>query len=84
MKIALSKHKPEDCSKEEWVKTWENSGYVLRPLYKSLEESISSNNSVKPEDFNITNHYALLVYQAGKREAYQEVMNMLPESAKYI
>lgn len=84
MRIALSKHKPKDCSKEEWVKVWDNAGYTLTPLYKALNESISSNIGVKPEDFNIANHYALLVFQAGKREAYQEVMDMLPETAKNI
>jgi hypothetical protein len=82
LRVSLSKHKPTDCSKEDWVKTWENSGYVLSALYKSLEESISSNLNVKPDDFSIPNHYALLAYEAGKRQAYQEVMDMLPESAK--
>ena len=84
MRTALSKHKPKDVSKEEFEKSWNNMQWGLSVLYKALDELKSSTNSVKAEDFNIPNHYALLAYQAGKRQAYQEVIDMLPEGAKNI
>jgi len=82
MRHILIKHKPEDCSKEDWEKTWNNMQYGLTTLYKTLEELKSSTNKIKSEDFSISNHYALLAFEAGKRQAYQEVIDMLPEGSK--
>ena len=84
MRAILSKHKPVDCNKEQWESTWNNMGYGLTALCKALEELKSSTSSIKPEDFSVPNHYALLAYQAGKRQAYQEVIDMLPEGSKNI
>jgi len=56
--------------------------YGLTTLYKTLEELKSSTNKIKSEDFSISNHYALLAFEAGKRQAYQEVIDMLPEGSK--
>ena len=82
MKHVLIKHKPEDSSKEDWEKTWNNMQYGLSSLHKALEELKSSTNKVKSDDFSIPNHYALLAFEAGKRQAYQEVIDMLPEGSK--
>lgn len=82
MKQILIKHKPKDISKEEWEKTWNNMQYGLTCLYKTLEELKSSTNKIKPEDFSVANHYALLAFEAGKRQAYQDVIDMLPEGSK--
>lgn len=84
MRAILSKHKPIDCNKEQWESTWNNMGYGLSTLCKALEEMKSSTNKVSPDDFNVPNHYAKLAFEAGKRQAYQEVIDMLPESSKNI
>jgi hypothetical protein len=82
MKMNLSKNRPTDSSKEEFEKSWINIGYTLSALYKTIEDYIVSTDTVKEDDFSIPNHYALLAYQAGKRAAYQEIINLLPDTAK--
>lgn len=82
MKTLLMKNKPDSCSKEEWVKTWDNMGYGLAALYKSIKELESSTEIVKEEDFSVANHYAMLAYQAGKRAAFREIIDLLPNSSR--
>jgi hypothetical protein len=82
MKQILIKHKPDNLSKDEWEKTWNNMQYGLSVLHKTLQELKGSTTKVKPDDFSIPNHYALLAFEAGKRQAYQEVIDMLPEGSK--
>ena len=82
MNTFLSKHKPKDLSREEWDKTWTGIGYSLSALYYTLVELKSKSSKVKEADFTIPNHYALLAFEAGKRAAYQEIIDMLPDSAK--
>lgn len=82
MRAILVKHRPKDCTKEKWEETWNNMQYGLSSLFSVLEELKSSTDSVKADDFSIANHYALLAYNAGKRQAYQEVIDLLPEGAK--
>jgi len=78
----LTKHKPDDVSREEFAKVWHNAGYSLRALYGALTELKTTLQVVKAEDFDCPNHYAKLAYQAGMAKAYENVLAMLPESAK--
>jgi hypothetical protein len=82
MNVLLSKHRPKDLSKEEWVKNWNGIGYSLSALYYTIKELQLSSSRVKEDDFSIPNHYALLAYEAGKKAAYQEIIDMLPDNSK--
>ena len=82
MNSILVKNKPEKTSTEDFIKAWDNSAFVLEALWKTLDQFIRDNNSVKKEDFETPNHYAKLAYQAGMTKAYQAVIDMLPPSAK--
>lgn len=82
MNTLLLKNKPDDISKEEFNKLWDNAGYTLRALYSTLEELKASFEIVKPDDFDCPNHYAKLAFQAGMARAYDQIMQMLPNSAK--
>lgn len=84
MKIALSKNRPAEMSKEEFDKSWNNIGYTLSALYTTLQEWKTSNTFVKEDDFSIPNHYALLAFQAGKKAAYQEIEDLLPPTSKKV
>jgi hypothetical protein len=81
MKITLSNNRPNEMSKEEFEKSWNNIGYTLSALYKTLSSMKSSTEMVKAEDFSVANHYALMAFQAGKRAAYEEIIGMLPKTA---
>jgi hypothetical protein len=82
MNKVLLDNRPQDSSPEEFKKAWDNSGYVLEALWKTLGAFIEQNNEVKKDDFDCPNHYAKLAYQAGLNKAWKQVMDMLPESAK--
>lgn len=82
MHMLLSKNRQKNTSKEEWQKMWEGMGYGLTPLHTALMEMKESTFKTKADDFSIPNHYALLAFEAGKRAAYQEIIDMLPEGAK--
>jgi len=58
--------------------------YGLSTLYKAIEEMKSSTDGVKASDFDCPNHYARLAYELGKKQAYQEVIDLLPDGAKII
>ncbi len=82
MKMSLLKNRPKDSTPEEFTKSWENIGYTLSALYRTLNDMKSSMEKVKDDDFSIPNHYALLAFQAGKKQMLEEIMGFLPESAK--
>lgn len=82
MKLNLSKNRPKEMSKEDFEKSWNNIGYTLRALYVTLTELEATTCTIKEDDFSIANHYALLAFQAGRRAAFQEVINMLPDTSK--
>lgn len=82
MNKVLLDNRPQDCSPEEFKKVWDNSGYALEALYKTLEILKDQNNKVKKDDFDCPNHYAKLAYQAGYFEALKLVQDMLPDSSK--
>jgi hypothetical protein len=83
----LAKHRPKGgdgktVSKEEWEKTWANSGHVLEPLAKTLAEMQESLGRIDPEDFDCPNHYAKLVADGVRRQTLQAIIDLLPDSAK--
>ncbi len=82
MKMSLLKNRPEGVTPDEFTKMWENQGYALSALYKTIDNYRSSVEKIKKDDFSIPNHYALLAYEAGKKEAYEEILALLPLSAK--
>ena len=84
MKVALSKNRPKEMSKEEFEKSWNAIGYTLSTLYTTIQELESQASTVKTDDFSIPNHYALLAFEAGKRAAYKEILDFLPITAKQV
>ena len=82
MNSLLVKHKPKDIDREDFAKVWSNAGYSLQALYGALTELREQLMVVKADDFDCPNHYAKLAYQAGMAKAYENVLAMLPESAK--
>jgi hypothetical protein len=78
----LLKHKPVDVDREEFAKVWSNAGYSLQALYGALHELKTQLQVVKADDFDCPNHYAKLAYQAGMVKAYENVLALLPETAK--
>ena len=82
MNSLLCNNRPKDESKESFIKMWNGLGYGLSALANTLETLITTTNKVKDDDFSIPNHYALLAFEAGKRMAYKEILEMLPDSAK--
>lgn len=82
MKALLMKNRPLSCEREEFAKSWENVGWTLSALHKTLDDLIRGSSKVSAEDFGVANHYALLAYQAGRTAAYKEIQELLPLSAK--
>lgn len=82
MKSDLMKHKPKESSREEWVESWNNSSYILTPLYLLLKEKAKEKESIKEEDFDSPNHYQKWAFREARRQAYLEIMELLPASCK--
>jgi hypothetical protein len=78
----LLKYRPKDTDREEFAKVWSNAGYSMQALNGALNELKANLQTVKAEDFDCPNHYAKLAYQAGMVKAYENVLAMLPETAK--
>ena len=82
MNKLLLNNKPKDISNEEYIKLWNNSGYVLEGLYITLKNMDKELNSVRKDDFDCPNHYAKLAYNAGQSRIIEQIINLLPDSAK--
>lgn len=86
MKTYLMTNRPvgdsgKPMEKEEWVALWERQGWVLEPLYKTIQTFIEECSETKATDFDCPNHYAKLAYEAGMREAYRKVLELLPKKS---
>jgi hypothetical protein len=82
MNNKLLSKKPKEVSSEEFIKSWENIGYTLQALHSLLQELVETNNKIKKDDFDSTNHYAKLAFQSGENKAYEFIMSLLPHSSK--
>lgn len=82
MNSLLVKNRPEDMSDKDFKEAWENAGYILQALVKTLNSRKSSFDKVKVDDFDCPNHYAKLAYNGGKIEEIEYILSLLPESAK--
>ena len=80
-KLLLS-NKPKDISNEKFIEMWNNSGYSLESLYKTLLVLKSEISSIKKDDFDCPNHYAKLAYNLGQERMIDLIVSMLPETAK--
>ena len=79
MNALLLKNRPKDQTEEQFKKMWENSGYALEALYKTLQE-LSPKDVVSPTDFDCPNHYAKLVSQMSQRDIINKIIALLPKS----
>jgi len=82
MNSNLLQNRHSTASKEEFQKAWDNAGFVLEALWKTLVDWQEENNKVRKDDFDCPNHYARLAYQAGYIKALSDVIGLLPDSAK--
>lgn len=82
MNNTLLNNRPKDSNKEEFIKAWNNSSYVLEAFYKTLVSIQKDLDSVKKDDFDCPNHYAKLSFQMGQSKMIDTILAMLPESAK--
>lgn len=82
MNKLLLNNKPKDSSNEEFIKAWNNSGYTLEALYKTLQLLKEDINNIKKDDFDCPNHYAKLAFNMGQTKAFDLIISMLPDSAK--
>lgn len=82
MNITLVNNRPEGCTKEEFLKMWDNAGYTLEALQKTLEKWKQEASVIKMNDFDCPNHYARLMFEQGQVKAYEAVLALMPESLK--
>jgi len=82
MNKLLLKNKPTDSTNEEFIKTWNNSGYSLEALYKTLLNLQEELNNIKKDDFDCPNHYAKLAYNLGQLKMIEFIIDLLPDTAK--
>lgn len=82
MNSTLLNNRPKEMTKEDFIKSWENIGYTLTALHKTLQDSKSSLQKVKNNDFDCPNHYAKLAFQAGQIEAMEFILALLPKSSQ--
>lgn len=82
MNTLLLKHKPKDTSNEDFIKTWNNSSYSLNVLYNVLLDIKENLNKFNKEDFDCPNHYAKLAFNNGQIKMIDQIVSMLPDSAK--
>lgn len=75
--LLLSK-RPKDSDKDEFIKAWNNSQYVLECLADVLKDLMEQNNKVNKDDFDCPNHYAKLAFQAGENKAYAFILSLMP------
>lgn len=82
MNSLLQHHRPNDISREDWDKTWNNSSYILQPLADVLSILIKDLEEIKNDDFDCPNHYAKLAFKEGTKQAFKKVLDWLPDSCK--
>lgn len=83
MNSKLINNRPKEMTKEEFTKSWDNIGYTLVALHRTLEELKTSVKKTRETDFDCPNHYAKIAFQRGQIEAYNFILSILPESSKY-
>lgn len=82
MNLMLISNRHQEQTLEEFTKAWENAGYTLEPLQKTVIQMRKGLEFVKTTDFDCPNHYAKLMFQQGKLQAYNEILALMPESLK--
>jgi len=80
VKHQLAKFKPTDYTKEPWETLWERQGPLLEPLALAIKDLKAPMTKIKASDFETPNHYAKMVYEEARKQAFQEVLEMLPKS----
>ncbi len=82
MNATLVKNRPADIDKEKFVAMWNNAGYTLEALQKTIKEWEEAASNISIEDFDCPNHYQKMVFQAGQVKAFQRILALMPESLK--
>ena len=86
MNTLLTRHVEREEGKTQaesvaaYMKAWENSRYLLRPLMLMLKEREQVLETTKEIDFETPNHYAKLMYQVGRKEETTLLLSLLPKS----
>lgn len=82
MNKLLLNNKPNNITKEEFTKLWNNNSICLEALGLTLLSIKENINSITKADFDCPNHYAKLAYNLGQTKMIDTVLEMLPDSAK--
>lgn len=81
MQAILLKNRPKDLDEQKFKEMWENSGYTLDALYKTIKD-LNPVESVKSSDFDTPNHYAKLIWQHAQKDLINKVLDFFPSSCK--
>jgi hypothetical protein len=79
MNSLLLKNRPNDITEEKFVEMWNNSGYLLRVLAKTIMDIVPPER-IKAEEFESPNHYAKMVWAQAQRDFAKKVLDLMPES----
>lgn len=80
MRQLLSKHLTTDKARTEYAEWWDRAGPWLEPLAKALKE-LAGDGRISEDDLR-SEAMAILAYRAGRRDAYLDVLDMLPDASK--
>ena len=81
MNSILLANRPKDLDEQKFKDMWENSGYTLSALYKTIKD-LAPTEMVKNSDFDVPNHYAKLMWQVGQRDFMTKILDLFPDSCK--
>ena len=77
MNSLLLKYRPKDSDKEKWKETWNNSKYVLEPLYNALVE-MKGKDSLTESDLEHPNLHDKLIWNESRKAIINQILTMLP------
>lgn len=80
MRQILTKHLSDKDDKKAFETWWRHSGRELETFARALLE-LAGDGRIKEDDLRGVDVAVLLAFRAGKREAYLDVLDMLPEAA---
>ena len=81
MNSLLQKHKPKDITQIEWSKLWNNSTYLLEPLYNALVE-LKGKDALTESDLNKPNLHDRLIWNESKKAILNQILAILPIDTK--
>lgn len=63
---------------EQFKTMWANSAHTLEALYKTIKD-LAPPYDIKAIDFDTPNHYAKLVWNQGRQEIVNKILDLFPQ-----